>query len=90
MSRVRVYGVDIQEIYARRLVGNLTNAGTPAALAAANQLSGALKRQNSTGPLTPEMRDAILAALPTPPQPGIKPLHRALFQDQAARRDTEL
>jgi hypothetical protein len=91
MSGVRVYGVEITDSYARTLIGGLTNAGTPAALAAAKQISGALDRHDSAGRLTPEMRDAILAALPTTSsslRPGLRHLHRTLLNDHEARRDT--
>ena len=90
MSGVRVYGVEITDSYARTVIGGLTKAGTPAALAAARQISGALDRHDSAGPLTPEMRDAILAALPppSPSRPGLRHLHRALFQDHEARQDS--
>lgn len=84
-SQVRVYGVDIQDVYARRLIGSLTKAGTPVALAAARQIAYALHARDSAGPLTPEMRDAILAALKAPHSPGTKELRRALLQDQDAR-----
>jgi hypothetical protein len=90
-SQVRVYGVDIHDLHARRLVGALTAAGTPAALAAAKQVSGALDRRGSAGRLTPEMRDAILAIMRPParaPQGVTKELYRALLQDQVARRDS--
>ena len=89
-SQVRVYGVDIQEIYARRLIGSLARAGTPAALAAAKQISGALDQGGSAGRLTAEMRDAILATLrpPAPAPQGTKELYQALLRDQVARRDS--
>ena len=89
MKRVRVYGVEITDSYARTLIGGLTDAGSPAALAAAKQISGALDRHDSAGPLTPEMRDAILAVLPTasPSRPGLRHLHRTLLRDHEARRD---
>jgi hypothetical protein len=88
MREVRVYGVDIHDIYARRLIRALTDTGTPASLAAAKQIAGGLERNDSAGPLTPEMRDAILAALQLPAQAGMKNLYRALLQDQDARRDS--
>ena len=89
MKRVRVYGVEITDSYARTLIGGLTDAGSPAALAAARQISGALDRHDSAGPLTPEMRDAILGVLPaaSPSRPGLRHLHRTLLQDHEARQD---
>ena len=87
-SQVRVYGVDIQDMYVRRMISALTEAGTPVALAAAKQLAGALDRHDSAGRLTPAMRDAILEVLPTAPQPGMKQLRRALVQDHGARQDS--
>jgi len=89
MAAVRIYGVDIHDNQARKIISDLNKAGTPAALAAANQIAGALARQNSAGRLTPEMRDAILATLRTPDFQGTKELYRALHRDQLARRDSE-
>ncbi len=89
MARVRIYGVEVADIHVPRLVNGLTNAGTPAALAAAGQIGSASDRHNnSAGPLTVEMRDAILAVLATsPPLPrGLQPLRQALLQDHNARR----
>ena len=88
MSQVRVYGVDIKDGYARQLIARLNRVGTPPAVAAANRIADGLARQGTAGPLTPEMRDAILAALRRPDHAGTKVLYRALRQDQGARRDT--
>ena len=87
MPRVRIYGVEVPDIHVPRLVNGLTKAGTPAALAAADQIGSASDRHNSAGPLTVEMRDAILDVLATsPPLPrGLQPLRQALLQDHKAR-----
>ena len=87
MPRVRIYGVDVPDIHTPRLVIGLTKAGTPAALAAARQIRSALDQHNTAGPLTADMRDAILAVLATsPPLPrGLQPLQQALLQDHNAR-----
>lgn len=87
VARVCVYGVSIQDVYARSLIGGLTKTGTAPAKAAATKISAALARHDSAGPLTPDMRDAILATLDVPTHKGTKDLYRALLKDQAARRD---
>jgi hypothetical protein len=88
MRQVRVYGIDIQDVHVRKVIGALNKTGTPAALAAASQLSRALSRMDTAGQLTPAMRDAILEVLPAAPQPGLTALHRALLQDHVARTDS--
>ncbi len=88
MPRVRIYGIEVPDIHVPRLVNGLTRAGTPAALTAATQIGSARDRHNSAGPLTVEMRDAILAVLETsrPLPRGLQALRQALLQDHNARR----
>ena len=81
---VRVYGCEVNDQHARRLIGQLTKNGSPAALAAARMIARGISQQDTAGRLTPEMRDAILVAIDVP-RPGLRPLHRALLNDQRAR-----
>jgi hypothetical protein len=80
---VRIYGCEINERPARRLIGQLLKAGTPAAMAAAKAISDGLDKHASAGPLTPEMRGAILSAMDR--HHGLRGLSRVLSSDQRAR-----
>ena len=88
-----MYGVDVPHVHVPRLVTGLTQAGTPAAHAAAMQIADARARQlDSAGPLTVEKRDALYALLSTFPllPQGLRPLHHALAKDHHARHDGSL
>ena len=83
---IRVYGIDLALVHARELIGQLKKDGSLAALAAAKPISAATDQGGSAGPLTPEMRNAILAAIQRfPTRNGIERLHRALLKDLDAR-----
>jgi hypothetical protein len=81
---VRVYGCEISEPHALRLIGKLGKNGSPAAVAAAGMISQGVSGEGTAGKLTPEMRDAILIAIDVP-HPGLRTLQRALLNDQRAR-----
>jgi|tagenome__1003787_1003787.scaffolds.fasta_scaffold15606307_1 hypothetical protein len=81
---VRVYGCEIEDRAARRLIGQLTKSGTPTAMAAAKVISQGLDKQDSAGKLTPEMRDTILSAI-NGQNHGLRGLLRVLSSDQRAR-----
>jgi hypothetical protein len=81
---VRVYGCEISEAHALRLVGELSKNGSPEAQAAAATISRGVREHGTAGKLTPEMRDAILDVIDFP-RSRLAALHGALLNDQRAR-----
>ena len=79
-----LYGCPVSEQAARNLIATLISDGAADGLAAAGQIDDALHKDRVATGLSPEMRDAVFAALADPP-PELTELRDRLGRDVAHR-----
>jgi hypothetical protein len=83
---LRLFGVPVRPGDARALVATLVSDDSPHSLKAARTLGLALEAEAALAALTPDERDAILAALEHP-RPGLAELRDVLLLDRERRAD---